>query len=126
MLPKYIKVNKFTIKFQNRKWLLYKSIYNIKLLNFTNVKIYIKINLSNSFISMSNLLAFTMIIFFQNSKDSFYLYINYLGSDNLTIKNQYLLSWFEKCLNKLSHAKYFIQFNYISTNYKIKMNKNDK
>ena len=56
------------------------------------LKTYIKNNLANNFIKPSKSLARILIFFNQKLDENLRLYIDYLGLNNLTIKNWYLLS----------------------------------
>lgn len=48
-LPKYIKINDYTIKLKKSKQLSFELIYSLELVNLEILKIFIKINLANSF-----------------------------------------------------------------------------
>lgn len=48
------------------------------------------------------------ILFHKKPDSSLYLYINYQGFNNLTMKNQYLLSLIEQSFDQLERAKRFI------------------
>ena len=84
-------VNKHAIKLEEGKQLSYGPIYSLKPVKLKTLKIYIKTNLANGFIRTSKLPAGALILFVSKCNDSFYLYVNYLGFNNLTIKNWYLL-----------------------------------
>lgn len=88
---KYIKVNDYTIKLKVSKQLIYKTFYSLKLIEIKTLKIYIKINLDNSFIKLLMLSINASIFFVQKSEGSFYLYIYYWKVNNFTFKNQYFL-----------------------------------
>lgn len=51
-LFKCLNISKYTINLEFDKQLLYRLIYSLKLVEFKNFKIYIKINLANNFIQL--------------------------------------------------------------------------
>ena len=65
------------------------------------LKTYIKTNLTNGFIRLSKLSTGTSIVFLRKPDGNFYLYVNYQGLNNLTIKNWYLLPFIYELLNQL-------------------------
>lgn len=89
-------------------------------------KIYIKINLVNSFICLFKFLAKTLILFVQKLDGIFHLYIDYQNLNNLTIENQYSLALIDKLFNQLGYIKQFIWFNLINIYHQIKIKKYDK
>ena len=64
VISKCIEINKHAIKYVNAKQLLYKPIYSLRPLEHEILKIYIKINLANSFICFSKSSTGALIIFF--------------------------------------------------------------
>ena len=69
------------------------------------LKTYIKIYLKTKFIQLSKSLANALILFDKKPDSSLYLYIDFQGLINLTIKNQYPLSLIGESLNQLSQVK---------------------
>ena len=63
------------------------------------LKIYIKIYLKNGFIQPYRSFISTSILFDKKLDNSFRLYVNYQGLNNLTIKNQYLFSFIGESLD---------------------------
>ena len=90
------------------------------------LKTYIEINLASNSIRLSKFYAGTPILFLQNKSGSLYLYINYQGFNNLTIKNCYPLCLISELLDHLDHAKYFTQLDITNAYYQIKIQKHDK
>ena len=101
------KLNQCAIKLQKGQQLLYGPIYSLCLIEFVILKTYIKTNLANSFIYSLKLFAGASILFVGKLSSSFYLYKNYWGLNNLTIKNQYLPPFIGKLLDQLGRAKRF-------------------
>ena len=87
MLLEYIRINDHAINLIERYQLLYKSIYSLRLIELKTLKIYIKINLANSFIKLSKSFIGVLILFIKKLKRSLQLYINYKDFNNLIIKN---------------------------------------
>lgn len=71
------------------------------------LKIYIENNLVNSFISPSKSSARVPIFFDKKQNGSLWLYINYQGLNNLTIKNHYPLPLVKELLDWLGRVQRF-------------------
>ena len=69
----------------------YGPIYSLELVELETSKLYIKINLVNSFIKPSKSADDASIFFVKKSNRSLQLYIDYRGLNNPIIKNQYPL-----------------------------------
>lgn len=91
ILPKQTNLNKYTFQLKDSKKLSYKLIYSLGFVELETLKIYIKTYLKTGCNWSSKFFAAALILFEKNLDSSFYLYINYQGLNNLTIKNQYLL-----------------------------------
>ena len=72
----------------------------LKLVESENLKTYIETNLVNGFIRSSKSLTVAPILFDQKSDGFFWLYANYQGLNNLTIKNSYPLSLIGESFDK--------------------------
>lgn len=107
-LSKHIGINNYSINLINDKQLFYGPIYSLGLVELETLKLYIEINLANCFIRLSKLLTNALILFICKKDNSLWLYINYQGLNNLTIKNRYLLPLISKFFECLSCVKYFI------------------
>lgn len=86
-------------------------IYSLGLVELETLKIYIKINLANSFIRPSKFPARAPIIINRKLDRSFHLCIDYWGLNNLTIKNRYPLLLINESPNQLGWAKRFTQLD---------------
>ena len=99
------------MKLEQGKYLPYRPIYSLGLIEFKTLKTYIKTNLADNFIKASKSPASTLILFVCNLNSSFCLYVDYQGLNNLTIKNWYLLSLIRESLDQFSQAKQFTQLD---------------
>ena len=99
VLPVITKLNQYAIKLQKSQQLLYRSIFSLSLVELKTLKTYIKTNLANSFIQSSKFLTGALILFIRKPNGSLCLYINYKGSNDLIIKNWYLLPLIDKSLD---------------------------
>lgn len=77
MIPKYTEINTYAINLKKGRQSPYRSIYSLKLLELETVKIYIKINLANSFIRFSKSPASALILFDKKLNKSLRFYVNY-------------------------------------------------
>ena len=119
-------VNKYITKLKQGKQSLYRLIYSLRPVKFKIVKTYIKINLANGFIKASKLPADAPILFVCKLNGSFSLGVNYQMFKNLTIKKRYLLLLIKDYLNWLDWAKQFIQLNFTSIYYQIRIKEGNK
>ena len=87
VLSEITELNQHAIELQEDQKSLYRPIYSLGPVELEMLKIYIKINLANGFIWPSKSPADAPILFVRKPDGSFYLYINYQGFNNLTIKN---------------------------------------
>ena len=53
-------------------------------------------------------------------------YVDYRDLNEITIKNNYLLSLFSKTLKRFAYAKHFIKINIYNVYYKIRMRKENE
>lgn len=104
-------INKHSIGLNLGKQLSYKLIYNLDLIKIKILKTYIKTNLINNFIYSFRSLAKPLILFIQTPDSIFYLYKNYWGLNNLTIKNWYSLPLISELLDCLGQIRQFIQLD---------------
>lgn len=84
-------INKHAIKLVEDKQPSYKLIYSLSWVKPKIFKAYIKIHLKLEFIWPSKSLADTFILFDKKLDGNLWLFINYWGLNNLTIKNWYSL-----------------------------------
>lgn len=113
-MPKNIVINKHTIKLVEGKQLPYGPIYAVSLIELEILKAYIKTHLINRFIRLSRALVGVPKLFDEKLDDSFCLYIDYWGFNNLIFKNQYLLLLIVKTLDLLGQTKRFIKLDLTS------------
>ena len=122
----YLDINKLRIDLKASKQLPYRSIYSLGLVELEIFKTYIKSNLANKFIQPSKSPAEAPIFFVQKFDGNFYLCMDYRGLNNLTIKNQYLLSLIKKLLNWLKKANRFTQLNLTNAYHCIRIKKSNE
>lgn len=104
-IRKYIKLNNYTIKLIDNQQLSYKFIYNLRLIKFEVLKIYIKIHLANNFIRFFKFSSEEFIHFVKKFHKSFLLYVAYQSQNNFKIKNECLLSKIAKFLDQLRKSR---------------------
>ena len=126
VLFKQTGVNEHDIKLEKGKQPPYRHIYSLWPIELKTLKTYIKTNLANGFIQTSKLPTSAQILFIRKPNNSFCLYINYQGLNNLTIKNRYLLPLIGGSLDWLGLAKKFTQLDLTSIYYWIRIKKRDK
>ena len=119
-------INQHAIKLQKDQQLSYRPIYSLGLVKFKTLKTYIKTNLVNGFIQPSKSPAGTPILFVRKPNGSLYLYVDYQGLNNLTIKNQYPLPLIGESLDQLGQAKRFTQLDLTSSYYRIRIKEGDE
>ena len=90
------------------------------------MKTYIKTYLKTGFILPFKSSASAPILFDKKPDDSLWVYVNYQGLNNLTIKNQYPLSFIEKALDWLNRAKQFTQLNLTSAYHQMRIKEGDE
>ena len=126
VFSKRISDNKHMIKLKDGKQPPYGPIYSLEPVELETLKTYIESNLANSFIQVSKLLTGTLILFVHKLNGSFCLCVNYQRPNNLTIKNRYLLLLIGKSLNRLGQAKRFIQLDFTSAYYWIRIKEDNE
>ena len=85
------KINQYIIELIDNKQPFYRPIYTLSLVELEILKIYIKTHFKISFIQSSQFLTGDLILSDKKPDSSLYLWVNYQGLNNLTIKNQYPL-----------------------------------
>lgn len=86
-LPQRSNINKHVINLKPNKHLLYKQIYSLSQIELKTLKTYIENYLANSFICPFESPTRALILFVSKQNSSLYLYVNYYGPNNFTIKN---------------------------------------
>ena len=96
------RISNHAIKLVNDRQLPYGLIYSLGPIELETLKVYIKNNLTNSFIRFSKSPVRAFILFNQKPDSSLKLYVDYQGLNNLTIKNRYPLSFVGESLDRLA------------------------
>ena len=120
-LPEYTGMNNHFIDLIDDKQLFYSPIYSLGLVEIETLKTYIEINLANGFIRPSNSPADASILFICKKDGRFWLYIDYQGLNNLTIRNWYPLPLIGESFDRLSRAKRFTQFDLTNAYHQIQI-----
>jgi 6-pyruvoyl-tetrahydropterin synthase len=89
----------------------YSPLYYYLVVKLEEVKRYITENLDKRFINTSQALFISLILFIKKKDNSLWFCINYRKLNNLTYKNQYLLSLINKTLARITKAKIFIKLD---------------
>ena len=106
-LPENTGMNEHAIKLEEGKQPPFGPIYSLGSGELETLKTYIEINLANGFIRPFKSLVGAPILFDQKPDRSFRLCVDYRGLNNITIKNQYLLSLIGESLDRLGRARRF-------------------
>ena len=126
VLSEHIGINKHSIKLEDGKQPPYGPIYSLGLVELKTLKTYIETNLANGFIWPSKFPAETPILFVCKPNGSLYLYVNYWGLNNLTIKNWYPLPLIGESLDRLGRAKRFTQLDLTSAYHRMRIKEGDE
>lgn len=95
-------LNKHAIELEKDKQPIYWPIYSLGSVELEILKMYNKTNLKIKFIWPFKPFASAFILFDKKQDSSFWLCVDYSSLNNLTINNQYPLSFIGKSLNRLS------------------------
>ena len=125
-LPENTGINEHAIKLKDGKQPPYRPIYSLGPVVLETLKAYIKTHLKTGFIWPSKSPAGAPILFDKKPDSSFWLYVNYRGLNNLTIKNWYSLPLIAEALDRLGRAKPFNQFDLTSAYHLIRIKEGDK
>ena len=126
VLPERIKLNEHAINLEDGKQAPYRPIYSLGLVELETLKTYIETHLKTGFIWPSKSPAGALILFDKKPDGSLCLCMDYRGLNNLTIKNQYLLSLIRESLDQLSRARRFTQLDLTSTYHQMKIKEGDE
>ncbi len=66
-----------------------------------------------------------LILFIKKKKSTWWMCIDYRALNNITVKNEYSLSWIQKCLDWIDKAQYLIKLNLTLSYYQVCVIKND-
>ena len=116
-LSKHTRIHDHPTNLLDDKQSLYGLIYSLEPVELETLKNYIKANSTSDFIRSSKSPASVLILFIQKKDSSLCLCINYLGLNNLTIKNCYLLPLISELLDCLGRTKHSTQLNLTNTYY---------
>ncbi len=125
-LPEHTRINDHIIKFINDKQLPYGSIYSLVPMELETLKAYIKNNLANSFIKLSESSSRVPILFDKKPDSSLRLCIDYWGFNNLIIKNWYYLPLIRESLDQLGQAQCFTQLDLTNAYHRMKIRESNK
>ncbi len=106
-LPENTSMNEHAIQLIEGKQPPYGPIYTLNLVELETLKAWIKTPIKTGFIRPSKSLVGARILFDKKSDNSLYLYMNYWGLNNLTIKNQYPFLLLREALDCLGRTKWF-------------------
>ena len=104
-------MNQHAIKLKKGKQPPFGLIYSLGLVELEMLKTYIETNLANSFIRPSKFSVNAPVLFDWKPDENLRLCVNYRGLNNITIKNQYLLSLIDELLDQLNRARRFTQLD---------------
>jgi len=65
------------------------------------------------------------VLFIKKKKNTWWICIDYRALNNITVKNEYLLSWIQKCLDWINKVWYLIKLNLTLSYYQVCMIKNN-
>ena len=99
-LPKNIGINKNAIKMQNGKQPPHEQIHSLAVVELKSLKTYIETYLKTGFIQPFKSPLGAPILFNKKPDGNLWLCVDYWGLNNLTIKNQYLLPFIGKALDR--------------------------
>ena len=125
-LPEHTRINDHPINLLDDKQTPYDPIYSLGPVELETLKTYIKANLASSFIRSSKSPAGASISFIQKKNGSLYLYVDYRGLNNLTIKNHYLLPLIGKLLDCLGCTNRFTQLDLTNAYYQMRIWEGDE
>ena len=119
--PKHTDINDYSINLIDDKQPPYGPIYSLRPVELETLKTYIEINLANNFIRPSKSPTGASILFIHKKNSSLWLYVDYQGLNNLTIKNWYPLPPIGKSPNRLGRAKHFTQLDLTNAYYQMRI-----
>ncbi len=125
-LSEHTGINDHAIELVDNWQPLYGLIYSLGPIELETLKAYIENNLANGFIWPSKSPAGAPILFDKKPDSSLRLYVDYRGLNNLTIKNQYLLSLVGESLDRLDRARRFIQLDLTNAYHQMRIRQGDE
>ncbi len=117
---------KHFIDLMKSKMFCIKSIYKMTQDEFTVIWNYLDSALKKKWIHSSSSFAEASVLFVKKSNESLHLCVNYHDLNEITVKNNYLLSLLFEMLNHFAHARYFIKVDIYNIYHCIWICKSDK
>ncbi len=99
------------------------QMFSVKLLK---VKKYLNENLSKKFITFSQTLYFSLILFVLKANEDLWFCVNYQKLNVIFKRNRYSLSLIDEIIDKIVSCKYLTRLNIISAFNKLQMHLNSK
>lgn len=124
--PEHTKINDHLIELIDNWQPSYGPIYNLGPVELETLKTYIKANLANGFTCLSKSLIGAPILFVWKPDASLWLWVNYQGLNNFTIKNRYPHPLIDKLLDRLSRARYLTQLDLTSVYHRMRIWEGDE
>ena len=126
MLPEHTEISTQAIDQEEGKQPPYGPIYSLGPVELKTLRTYIKTNLANGLISPSKSLANAPILFDKKPNRSFWFCVNYQDLNNITIMNRYPLLLLGESLDRLGHAKQFIQLDLTNVYHQMRIKDGDE
>ena len=101
--------------------LLKSRLYPMSQFKLQKMKEYLKENLQKGFITLSNALYASLILFAQKSNGDLRFCVDYQKLNSLTKKDQYLLPLINETLARMTGCKFITKFNIIAAFNKLRM-----
>ena len=102
------------------------QLYLMSQFRLQKMKEYLKKNLQKGFITLSNALYASLILFAQKSNDDLRFCVDYQKLNSLTKKDQYLLPLINETLTQMTGCKFITKFNIIAAFNKLHMDSGSK
>ena len=125
-LPENTDINKPAIELIKGKQPLYELIYSLKPVELEALKTYIETYLKTGFIWASKSPTGAIIFFDKKPDRTLYLYVDYRGLNNLTIKYRYTLPLIGGSLDQLGCAKHFTLLDLTSAYQRMRIREGDE
>ncbi len=119
-------INEHAIELVEGKQPPYGPIYSLSSVELETLKTYIETYLKTRFIRPFKSPAGAPIFFDKKPDGSLHLCVDYLGLNNLTIKNRYPLPLIGESLDRLGRAKWFTQLDVTSDYHRMRIRECDE
>ena len=114
------------VRLKNEKKSTFNSIYKLAKNEFKILKNYIEKLFKKRFIRSSKSTIESSILFTFKKNKKLWLCVNYKQLNNITVKNQYALSFISDIQNRIIEIKIFTKINLRENYHRIKIKKNEK